>query len=251
MQVKFQQIIYFTFVILFVAACKKTKDEIPDLGYNYYPVEVGSYIVYDVDSIYYDDFNNTKDTFKFQLKHKIESQFIDNEGRTAYRIERSVKFYNPSIPYNQQQWQLRDVWVANKTNTTAELVEENTRYIKLAFPVKETQKWNGNAQNTSDAWQYEYNFFDLPRTHGGVVYDSVLEVNQFDDKGAILTERKFFVERYARNVGLIYKRVIDIESQPPSSYTPQQLQQFFSKPILERVTSGYQFTYTINTYGTE
>ena len=234
-----------------IISCKKDKDPVPDLGYNYFPNKVGTYVIYDVDSIYYDDFNNKKDTFKFQLKHKIESIFTDNQGRPTQRIERSVKKYNATIPYSAMNWILKDVWSANVSSTSAEQVEENVRFVKLAFPVKETQKWNGNAQNTLPVWNYSYTFFDLTRTYANRVFDSVLEVNQYDDKNIVLTQRQLYVERYARNIGLIYKRVIEVQSQPDPLFTPFQLQAFFGKPILQRVTSGFQYTYTINSYGTE
>lgn len=242
------------FVFVFfveITSCKKDKETIPDMGYNYFPKMIGTYVVYDVDSIYYNEFTSTIDTFKFQLKNKIESIYTDNQGRPTQRIERSVKMFNNTIPYSAMSWTLRDVWAANVSSTSAELVEENVRYVKLVFPIKETQKWNGNAQNTSAAWNYSYNFFDLPRTYGNIAFDSVLEVNQYDDKNLILTQRQYYVERYARNVGLVYKRVIDIESQPDPNFTQAQLQVFWGKPIFQRVTSGFQYTYTINSYGIE
>lgn len=241
--------IFLAILFLGINSCKKDKDPLPDMGYNYFPNEEGRYIVYDVDSIYYDDFDNTIDTFKFQLKHKIESIYNDNQGRPTQRIEQYVKMYNHSIPYSAMNWILRDVWAANASSTSAEQVEENVRFVKLAFPVKETQKWNGNAQNILTAWNYTYNFFDLPRTHGNIAFDSVLEVNQYNQK--TLIEYTYYIERYARNVGMIYKRVIDVESQPSPNLTPSQLQVFYGKDIMDRISSGFQYTIVINTYGIE
>lgn len=68
---------------------------------------------------------------------------------------------------------LKRCWASNKTVTAAEKVEENVRFVKLAFPVKDEQVWNGNAQNTLDGWNYSYQFFDRPRTVGGITFDSV------------------------------------------------------------------------------
>ena len=62
-------------------SCKKDKSTAPDLGYNYFPDQVGRYVVYDVDSFYYNDFTNQTDTFKFQLKEKIQSIYYDNQNR--------------------------------------------------------------------------------------------------------------------------------------------------------------------------
>ena len=144
-------------------------------------------------------------------------------------------------------WTLKNVWSENRTATSAEKVEENVRYVKLKFPVKEDQKWNGNIQNTLTEWNYSYNFFDLSRTVGGIKFDSVLQVDQYDDESKNLVERTLYIEKYARNVGLIHKQVIDIESQPGSN-PPSN---FFQIPIMQRVTSGFQYTMTINSYGIE
>ena len=76
----------FTFIFLFSVtvisgffSCKKDAALAPDLGYNYFPDQVGRYGVYNVDSFFYDDFNNKVDTFKFQLKEKIQSIYTDNQ----------------------------------------------------------------------------------------------------------------------------------------------------------------------------
>jgi hypothetical protein len=156
------------------------------------------------------------------------------------------------MPYSAMSWTLRDVWTENRTPTTAEKVEENERYIKLAFPVKESQTWNGNAQNTQEEWMYEYAFFDQIRYIGPQKFDSVLQVTQHDEENLIV--KKYYEEKYARNAGLVYKRVIDIESQPPSftgTYASDSLQAFYQKPIMTRVTSGINYTYTFNSVGVE
>jgi hypothetical protein len=228
-------------------SCKKD-GKVPDMGYNYFPDRVGSYVVYDVDSFYFDDNLDKTDTFKFLLKEKIESIFTDNQGRPAIRLERYVKYYDPAIPYSAMDWALRDVWTETKTATTAQKVEENERYIKLAFPVKESQIWDGNAENTKGEEKYEYYFIDQARYIGGVHFDSVLQVNQKDELNLIIKQE--YSEKYARNVGLVYKKVIDVKSQP-DGVADSMLSQFYSTPIMERVDSGVFYTYTFNSLGIE
>ncbi len=250
----------FAFIFFIIAifsfeffSCSKDPSPTPDMGYNYFPNQVGKYVVYDVDSIYKDI---RTDTFKFQIKEKIESIFMDNQNRPTIRLERYKKNYNPSIPYSSMAWIFQNVWTENRTNTTAEKVEDNIRYIKLAFPIKQNQSWNGNAQNIFDKWTYTYDYFDVAKSVGNLQFDSVLQVNQFDDESQVLTQRQFYVEKYARNVGMIYKKIIDVESQPNSiwptlPYGQDSIAAFFSKPILQRITFGLQYTATVNSYGIE
>lgn len=248
------KLVFISFVIVCGFVTCKKEETPPNMGYNYFPIKVGRYIVYNVDSIFYDDFTGLIDTTKFQLKEKIESVFYDNEGRSTLRLERYVKYFNDSIPYSSMNWGLRDVWASNRTSTTAEKVEENQRFIKLAFPVKENQSWNGNAQNTLGELSYEYLFFDETRTIGGIYFDSTLQVTQLEEE--FLYSKKYFIEKYARNVGLIYKQVIEVYSQPPASwfgttYEADSLALFNSIYIMNRITSGVQYTYTIQSFGNE
>jgi hypothetical protein len=251
-------ILFFIILIAGIVSCSKDPSPAPDLGYNYFPDQPGRYVVYNVDSVFYDDFYipAKKDSFKFQIREKIESIFTDNQGRPAMRLERYVKYYDPAIPYSAMAWTLRDVWTQTKTLKTAEKVEENVRFIKLAFPVNEDQLWNGNAQNTLEAENYRYNFFDRARTLGGIHFDSVLQVDQYDELDLI--HKKYSQEKYARNAGLVYRQVIDVESQYPPAWNAlptailnDSLNTFFAKPIMNRVSSGFQFTMTVTTYGTE
>jgi hypothetical protein len=243
-------VVIFIFISCFcIFSCKKEKAEVIDMGYNYFPDQSGHYAVYDVDSFYYDDFTKHTDTFKFQLKEKIQATFLDNENRTTLRLERYVRYYNPLISYSALPWLLRNVWSENLTQTTAERVEENVRYVKLVFPVQQNKTWNGNASNTNNPLDYSFLFTDLSRKIGGITFDSVLQVNQQDEVNLIA--KKYYIEKYARNVGLISKQVIDVVSQPSTSLTQAQLQAFYGTPIMQRVTSGTQYTYTINSYGIE
>lgn len=253
--IQMQKIIGFAVTLLIVISgsfsCKK-KDELPpDLGYNYFPNQVGKYVIYDVDSFYYNDFNVplTIDTFKFQLKEKIQSTYLDNQNRTTLRLERYVRYYNDTVPYSSLPWVLRDIWAANRTATTAEKVEENDRYIKLAFPVKQEQKWNGNAQNVYGEQTYSYEFINQARTIGGTAFDSVLQVNQKDVSSIVGVE--YYIEKYAKRTGMVYKQVINIASQPDPLWSAAVTSAFLSQPIMERVTWGWQYTYTYNSSGTE
>jgi hypothetical protein len=248
--------IFVALVAICLYSCKKDPGVPFDMGYNYFPDQVGKYVVYNVDSIYYNSFYSPsrKDTFKFQIKEKIESIFTDNEGRPAMRLERYVKYYDKNVPYSEMEWQLRDVWMQNRTVKNAEKIEENVRYLKLIFPLNKDVTWNGNAYNTEPEERYKYNFIDLPRTIGNIHFDSVLQVDQHNETNLIIS--KIYEEKYARNVGMIYKRVVNVDSQYPTSWNSNpfisdSLAIFYNTDILKRASSGYQYTMTITTYGTE
>lgn len=202
---------YFLSLILFICftfSCQKDEPSNFNSGKNYFPDHVGRYVVYEADSTVYDDFNDTVIQYKYLLKEKIESIFTDNEGRPTLRIERYLKWYNDSVSYDSMSWQLKDVWSANITSRTAEVVEENTRFIKLIFPVREGEEWNGNSQNTLGTQEYEYTTVDEPLILNGLSFDSTLTVLQENVNNLI--QQKSYKEKYARNVGMIYREYVDV-----------------------------------------
>ena len=224
---------------VFPVSCKKDEEvKTTNVGYSYAGAEVGRWIIYDVDST---DYNLGKagviQNFKFQIKEVIESEYLDAEGRPALRIERYKRLYNDTVPYDSIPWVLKDVWSANITNTTFERVEENIRFIKLAFPVKQGKRWNGNAKNTEDEWDYEYMDTDQRRSFGNLSFDSTLWVQQKLDSS--LVHKIDSLEIYAKNIGMIYKKAIGVNSQNMN----------LSLPIMSRITTGIVCYYTINSYG--
>lgn len=228
----------FFLILLVIVSCKKDAPVTqPDYGYNYFPTDIKKYVVYDVDSIVHNDFTNTVDTFKYQIKEYIESSFIDNSGRNTLRLERYIKNHNDTIPYSAISWTLKDVWYTNRTNTTAEKVEENQRYVKLIFPVAAKNKWNGNAYNTLGEQTYTYDDVNTPRTIGTLSFDSTLFVTQLNTENLI--EKKYYTEIYAKNVGMVYKQIIDVQANNIVS----------GVPVMNRITSGIEFKMTINSYG--
>ena len=250
--------IFFISVVLVcgIVSCKKDQVTGLDMGYNYFPNQVGRYVVYNVDSFFYANSTHIE-TFKFQLKEKIQSVYLDNQNRPTLRLERSVKHFNDTVSYGAMPWILRNVWAENRTATTAEKVEENVRFVKLIFAVTKDKSWNGNAQNINEEIDYKYSFVDQTKIIGGNTFDSTLEVEQQNHLDLI--SQQYYVEQYAKNVGMVYKQVIDVNSQPnPNWYNSllfpfgnDSVTAFYQKPILQRVTSGTQYTYTVNSFGTE
>ncbi|MBL7892358.1 MAG: hypothetical protein JNL63_06990 [Bacteroidia bacterium] len=234
-----KKILFLIIAATTIYSCKKDQDTSAlDIGYGYFPNQSGKYIIYDVDSIVKNSFTKQVDTFKFQVKEVIESVFNDNTGRPTLRLERYRKYYSKTVAYDSMSWVLTDVWSANLTSTSAEKVEENVRYVRLIFPVEKYKTWNGNAYNTIGEWNYKYTEIDKAKTVGGIAFDSTLTVVQFEDENLI--DKKYYREMYAKNVGLIYRQIIDVHSDSIQT----------AVPIMNRVTSGIiKYTATINKFG--
>ncbi len=227
-------------------ACKKKIETPPDVGYDYAPTTIGKYIVYDVDSTVYDD--NAMDTtyYKYRIKEKLEETYIDNQGRNSIKLIRYIKMYNPSVSYDNLSWVIKDVWIYTKTNTTLEVVEEDVRFTKLSFPINVDAIWNGNANNTIGNWEYKYDYIDKTETINGITFDNVLLVVQKDDKSKNAIHREYFIEKYAKNVGLIYREIKDLYANTVTLNPNGTI-----KPVEQRIQKGVIYKLTYVTHGSE
>lgn len=232
--------IAFYSILITLISCKKKTDPPVEVGYDYAPTTIGKYVVYDVDSIVYDDFTHDTLEFKYRIKEKLAENITDNEGRPAIKLIRYIKKYNPNISYDNMNWVIKDVWTYTKTNTTLEVVEEDVRFTKLSFPVNESATWNGNAQNTLGEREYKYNYIDKTESINGHSFDNVLYVEQKDDKGKNAIHREFYIEKYAKNVGLVYREIKDLEAIIVNT-----------KPVEDRINKGIKYKLTYVTHGVE
>ncbi|NNC83205.1 MAG: hypothetical protein HKN79_06480 [Flavobacteriales bacterium] len=180
------------------SACE-SDDVLIDPGFDYFPVERGRYVDYEVDSIYHDVPSGIQDTFHFYVRELIDTTYFDAESRPTNRIER---YYKEELA---DDWTIRDVWVANRTNSTGEKVEENVRFVKMVFPVEPDVMWDGNAQNTMDTWDYSYDDLFNPKTIGDTTYASTVTIIQRDVENLIQSEQAR--EIYAQGVGMVYKEL--------------------------------------------
>ncbi|MBK6397179.1 MAG: hypothetical protein IPF75_02640 [Bacteroidetes bacterium] len=187
-------------------SCKKESVEAPALSYNYFPTESGKYIIYDVDSIYHSETDNNNDdsvfSYHFQIKDKIDSSFVDLEGRVN-QVRLRYHRNSDTLP-----WQLTEVWTQYLSSTSAYLTEENIKYHKLSFPINATITWNGNDSNTEEEELYYYDYFHESDVLNGLSFDSTLSVIQIDENNFV--ETIYGNEKYAAGVGMIYKEHNDL-----------------------------------------
>jgi hypothetical protein len=190
--------------LLIIQACKKDNStEDPYKGYDYFPVNTGHELTYNVDFITKSSFTGLWDSTHYQILERIDSTFLDGEGRETQRIERYIK--NDTTP----DWTIYKVWTANRLLNSAQREEDNIRYVKLSFPQYTTNEWNGNAENNLDPQNYKYTSIHVPFSIGSLNFDSVSTVLQYEDTTLINSD--YYMEQYATNVGMIYKINKDIK----------------------------------------
>ncbi len=217
-------LVFFAAATFFIASCDKNIDTVVDSGTTFIPLATGQYIIYHIDSIYFNDFTERSDTFNFQLKEEIGDTFTDLSGNLSFRLNRYTR--SDTTPKNTSPWIFKNVWSVTKFKDHFDRVEESFRFTRLKFPVVEGGKWNGNAYNTIDPWVYEYSKVGKKYKLPGVAFDSTATVVEIDDELQI--SKKYYEEVYAKHIGLVYRKVIDVESQESGS----------AIPIMQRIKAG-------------
>lgn len=213
-------------ILVLLSGCYEEETDLPFIGYEYFPNEIGKYVEYKVDSTWQDD-PVGQAAFReahYFLRELNESFFTDEENREAIRVERYAR-NNPA-----DNWYIKDVWHKVRTAQLAEQNEENVVFIKHNFPVKEGKTWDGNRKNTlqtlqeiyhqtsiPDVWEYQYANIHEPYTVNGFTFDSTVTVIQFD-RPAIFGLNLFAKEVYAKDIGLVHKQlnIFDVQQSPNS-----------------------------------
>ena len=226
-----------TALILF--SCSKKEEFDSEKISEYLPLQPGKYITYRLDSLIYTTFGTVSQVHRYQSKHVIDAQFPDNLGRPSYRVYTYIR-----DSAGTQPWTANGTYFVTPLADQIELIDDNFRIIKLHMPIKEGFQWRGNAHlsvhpyaptynfiNDEDIqnWRFTYDPVEPTLSYRGNNYTDVLTVSEVDDyTNAPVTNvnsigyQSFSVEKYSKNIGLVFRQHIlwDYQpSPPPSHYT--------------------------------
>lgn len=197
----------------------------PENSWNkYYPILIGSEKIYECTSIKIDVPANIHDTSIFLMKEKTTALLSDTNNCKVYAINnfRSDSKTGEWMPYSSTSVQQYSHSIVR--------VENNVPYQILRFPAKKYYSWDLNLYNTFPEQLASYDKILASDTILGCVYDSVLTVIEQDFKN--LYSYQYAEEHYAKNIGMIFREVIDVESQPNHAHIDLSL------PIENRITKG-------------
>jgi hypothetical protein len=189
---------FFSFFVLI--SCKRDNGGIPEFHYDYYPLEEGTFVVYEAMEVAHDiQALVASDTNRFYLKTVIGDTVVDNSGNEAF------KFFRYAKENLEDDWVLQDVWTTRRHEQRIELVEENVRFVKLVFSPSKTKLWDVNAYNNNSKLEARYHpdLLHAPKIISTFSLDSTIQVEEQDFFSLVDHRRKY--EIYAKDIGLVYK----------------------------------------------
>lgn len=213
-------------------SCKKEKVVVNTDGGNLYqpymPLEIGKYIIYNVDSFYWDDNLCIKTTRSSQHEYLVADTFRDLQNRLTYIIN-VLERKNDSAAFRSG-----DVLYITPGAEQMEYVEKNVRYKRMINPVRNSQTWLGNNLLPADdqdfaflkGWNYTYKNVLEPYNNGKMTFDNTVTVSETDqvlnnpethpsDYAYLLQSKSV----YAYRIGMIYHEYTNWTYDPALSPT--------------------------------
>jgi len=191
----------------FLQGCRK--DNIDKTQYEqfsaYIPFNTGSYLAYQVDSVVYDDF---KDTVFATTSYRLEViDSIDNSIKTR-KLFRTMVYERKD---STEPWTFiqADQWAL--TNKYFEKQIDNERQTLLSFPSNLESIWDVNLYNTQGPIMRYYTSINDTFFDGKTVTQNVLKVENEPKSNTVVNKQT--TEVYAKNIGCISKKTINIETQ--------------------------------------
>ena len=229
-------------LLILNSGCNKSNPLQTDTPADYYPMHVGSYIIYRMDSLKFVNVGSEESIISYLAKEVVEDSISDNLGNPSYRVVRylsdtnGISGWTPSVAY-----------MVTPFRNSVEVVDNNQRYIKLVTPVQDGVSWLSNAyidtkSDTSqltylDGWNYTYDSTGQPFSviagtiPMAVIVDEANDVTGLGDGS--YTQTIFSEEVYGKDIGPIYRKFLYSVYQSPNVEYPSG------------VTLGYGLTFNM------
>ncbi len=227
-------------VCLLVLGCTKKKvaiDQNATLGLGYYPLTIGKFVTYQVDSTVYTEIPKDTINYSYQLKEIIADKFTEADGSVTHRLERYVRTKTNANTFGN--WRILDVWAIRASNSAIEIQESNTRYTRLVFPVSRNVIWNGNAANTLGAQDFSYDYVNQAENIDTSALKAVAKVTELDNVNLIEAHQSF--KKYAKGAGLVYAEYNNLKGNTIVA----------GKTVFDRIESGLRYKQVLISYGIE
>jgi hypothetical protein len=183
-------------IIALFQACNDDSTD-PVNSYDYFPLTIGHYMIYDVDETTYSSGQQKPVIRNYQEKDEISRVTVNTNGSSTYIVSRSTR--NTASDY----WQKVKEYSIEQFPDKLIFNIDNQSTVPLVFPIDFKITWNGNMYNTLDAEEYHYEAINQPYQVSTLSFDKTLTLVERRDTTSVI-DYDLGLKRFAVGVGLIY-----------------------------------------------
>ena len=170
---------------LFTSCDREIEEPQMDFGFDFQPLEVGLFWLYEVDeTIYFGE--NDFEQEQFFYKDRIRSFYTNEEGEQVFVIVRTKS-------YDRIEWDIALAYTLIQRDLSLVRTIENQPLVTLVFPPKDGTVWNGNIYR--DELEDDFELINSGNS---------IRVNQEDSDDQV-TYRDIRFEVYDLGIGLVEK----------------------------------------------
>lgn len=172
------------------------------VGTNYFPLEVGLFIEYDVLEV---NINlSGGDTSRYQLQETLVDSYINEANREVFLLQRATR------PNANQDWIIEALWTVTNVENGILVTENNIGLLKMVFPLRNNIEWDGNTYNSRFPSTFSALIQEADTTINGLPLTDLARVALANiPENLTGIDQKF--EFYAPDIGLVAKDYITLE----------------------------------------
>ena len=209
-------LVFLSSLVFLLPACDRDARIVPpEPGREYFPLQTGRWLEYQVDSTAI--LFNQESRFSFQERQVVIDSFKNGAGSFTFLIARYRR------PDDGAAWKPVVGWQARASEREAVVVQGNTPFVKMVFPTVPGVQWNGNLFNnlkgkedcgdnvnfSCDQFSVEVEGVSYTNTQGKLFEETLLVVEH--DEPDLITIHDVRKAHYAKNVGLVEREEVYLE----------------------------------------
>ncbi|MDN3203591.1 hypothetical protein [Algoriphagus sediminis] len=189
------RLLLISFLAIFLFSCdREIEDPIP-LGFEYQPLEVGLFWVYEVNqTIYFGE--NDFESESFFYRDEVRTFFLNEERESVFVVDRFKSI-------DQSNWVRESSFTRHIKDFSFLENRQNQISVNLVFPPSQGTSWDANIYTNQAKDDFEY-VSSISFEQGERSEADLLRVLQNEDDDEI-TFRDNRYEIYARDIGLVEK----------------------------------------------
>lgn len=198
-----RSLLFILIALLSSIGCRSVDSGPVSAGYDYFPLETGRYIIYDVTEYQYSLTATIPVQRAYQIKEVVGASYADVTGQKAYPLLRYRRLAEG------QPWRTDSIWSARLVDSEAVRTENGVDFVKLRFPLGDRLRWNGNHYNAIGEDEYEMRNSGQPYRVSDKQFSETVTVVAQEDSTLLSQDKR--IDIYARQTGLIYKERLQLQ----------------------------------------